>query len=115
MSSNPLTMSQMDRVVVVTPDLIVLAVENPDGEVPENKVLDLDTLLKNIPSDIATAHKITASGNTSFTGVLQIPDWTPSSSSATCKKGRLGADGNFIYIAVADNTIRRIPIPTETF
>lgn len=115
MATTPKTMTELDRVEVVTPDIIILAVEDPEGETPVNKVLDLETLFANIPSDITTAKKLTSSGNTSFTGILQIPTWTPGSSSATCKRGRMGMDNQYLYVAIADNTIRRIPIPGETF
>lgn len=108
MSSNPKTMTEMDRVVVVTPDIIVLVVQDPDAETPANKVMDLATLLANIPGDIISSHKLTVSGNTSFTGILSIPEWTPASSTVVCKKGRMGADSSYLYFAVADNNVKRI-------
>lgn len=40
---------------------------------------------------------------------------TPASSSEAGETGEIGWDANYIYIWIATNTVRRIPIPTETW
>lgn len=122
MASDPKKMSEMDRVTQVTRDIIVLVVVDPDGDTPTNKVMDLQTFLANLPCPVVCkgtfatqanssigGNKMDVAANTTFTGTLRIPRWTPTSSSESCPQGKTGADDTYLYHAIQANTIRRLP------
>ena len=44
--------------------------------------------------------------------IFAVNSNTPSTSTDTVPKGRIWYDGNYLYIAIADDTIRRITLET---
>lgn len=125
MTVEPKKMTDMDRITTVTPEIIVLVVADPEGDAPVNKVMDLRTFLSHLPCPVVCedtfsteantsigGSKMEISANTKFLGRVYLPRWTPTSSSETAPRGRTGFDDTYLYCAIADNTIRRIPWQT---
>ena len=84
--------SELSSLVSPTGDDILLIVDNPAGT-PVTKSVTVSNLLGNSSANVVIY------GNT-----------TPANSAITIKKGTLIFDNDYLYVAVANNTIKRISL-----
>jgi hypothetical protein len=67
-----------------------------------------------IVANVATLVNVSAnliSGNlATLVNVIVTNHTTPANSSANCTMGQFWFDNNYIYLAIANNTIRRVPL-----
>ena len=84
--------SELSSLVSVTGDDLLLIVDDPSGT-PVTKKVTVSNLLGNSSANVVIY------GNT-----------TPANSTITIKKGTLMFDTNYLYVAVANNTIKRVSL-----
>lgn len=87
------------------------------------KITELTALTSPANTDVLVIHDASANATKQIT-VLNLTDTiyantlvvtgnsTPANSSVTVTKGTIFYDTSFLYIAVADNTLKRIPLST---
>lgn len=111
---------------------LLYVIDDPAGT-PVSKKISLDQLLASLPSNTTVNAKLTVTGNTSLTGAnvsvtynfnvsgntnlgkttiqsnsICIEDrLTPANSTITIKQGSIFYDNNYIYVAYANNMVKR--------
>ena len=99
-----LKITDLNSTSSITVDDLTIIVNSPDTPDAETMKISIKDFFANIPAN-------THINATLITNVLRVQDsWTPSSSSAACTKGKISYDTNYVYVAVANNTIKRISL-----
>lgn len=92
------TLASTDYFVVVT----------DTGTTPVTKKIRVENVLNSSNANITLANTQVLSAN----NLIIRDDRTPVSSTDTISKGKFFFDSGFLYIAVADNLIKRVPLNT---
>lgn len=104
---------------------LLLIIDDPGGT-PVSKKISLKTLFGAVPANTVFAARVTAQANVSITGsntnitanlnstgltsvttLKLLEKSTPANSTITIKQGRMWFDANYIYVAVANNVVKR--------
>lgn len=113
---------------------LLLIIDNPNVT-PASKHITLKILFGNVPANTSISARLSVSGNTSFTGAnnqftsvkvnnnletnkLKVSSngliittaLTPASSGITISQGKFFWDSNYLYVATANNTIKRVAL-----
>jgi hypothetical protein len=84
---------------------LLLIVDDPSGA-PETKKITVANFLGNCSSNITLSNTAVLSANAVVIRNLQ----TPANSGITATRGTVFFDTNYLYIAVANNTIKRVAL-----
>ena len=90
--------SELDNLAVVSGDDLLVIVDNPAGAAVTKKV--------SVNTFFTVANSVTVSANTLVVRNFQ----SPTSSSFACERGTFFYDANYLYIAVANNTLKRVAL-----
>ena len=108
--------TEMDEAVNVTSDDIFMVVNDPDG-LPTNKQISVENLFANVSVNTHVQGTLSSGNNVVFTSGnvttsnLHITyDTTPISSSDLVTKGKIWFDDNYLYVATANNQIKRVAL-----
>lgn len=109
----------------VTADDLLMVVNDPNGT-PGSKKVSVNTFFKNVRANTAirgtfttsanntiNGNKMTVTANTTFSGNLRMTSDTPGSNNASTEGYGVGSiwyDSNYIYIATASGTIKRVAL-----
>lgn len=103
-SSTPV--DELPQVNAVTTDSLLIVVNDPDG-VANTVVISTANFLANVASPVKFSNTVNVN-NTIKANFLQIANTTtPMSSTPTVEKGTFWFDSNYIYVAVANNVLKR--------
>lgn len=110
--------TEMTELVNVTGDDIFMVINDPDG-LPANRKISVSNLFANVVVNTHIGGTLSANGDVDFTSSntevsnLHITyDSTPASSSEAVLKGKFWFDDNYLYVATANNEIKRISLTT---
>lgn len=107
MSDESTTIPQMNAASTIGPNDLFVAVTNVSGNALTLKVTS-NTLFNNSTFDITMGDSQSISVNTIHITKLT----TPASSSATSNQGQIWFDGSYLYVATANNVIKRVTLDT---
>jgi hypothetical protein len=85
-------------------DLLVI-VDDPTGT-PVTKKITIDSLFGNLTSNVSFSNTTVLSAN----ALVLRGSNTPGNSSPSITKGAIFFDENFIYVATANNTLKRVAL-----
>lgn len=90
--------SELDSLTAVAGEDLLVIVDSPSST-PVTKKVSVNTLF-------TVANSVTVSANTLVVRNFQ----SPTSSSFACERGTILYDANYLYIAVANNTLKRVAL-----
>lgn len=111
---------------------LLYVVDDPLGD-PVSKKMSVNTFFGGIPANTIIDATLTVTGNTTLNGgnttinsntnifanlrasgmevannkIVLTKEWTPANSTVVASQGTIGYDDNYIYIAIANNNIKR--------
>ena len=88
-------------------DDLLLIVDNPNGT-PVSKKVSVKNLFGSVNANTVFEQSVTVTGDT----VTIQTSKTPANSTATVVKGALFYDSTYLYVATANNVIKRITLET---
>ena len=97
--------TELDQSNGVSSDALLVCVTDPEGT-PETVSISVGNFLGNVQANVIVSNTKTLSVNTVIIRNLQ----TPANSGITVTGGTLFYDSNYIYIAVANNTLKRVAL-----
>lgn len=99
-----LKISDLNEAFSVSVDDLLAVVNSPDTPDAETVKISFANVFANFPAN-------TWINATLIANVFRVNNtWTPTSSSASCTKGKISFDSNYLYVAIANNTIKRIAL-----
>jgi hypothetical protein len=105
--------SQLPLLTSPASEDLVLIIDNPNGT-PSSKSITLKILFGNIPANTSIVGTLDVSGNSTFSQVKITGDAitvqasrTPANSTISIAKGTIFWDSSYIYVATANNVVKR--------
>lgn len=101
--------TELQSLNVATSDDLLVIVNNPGGT-PATRHITVGDMFSNVTMNVAFNSNISLNGNTTVGNIFITYDTTPPSSVASVTKGKLWFDDNFLYVAIANNNIKRVAL-----
>lgn len=94
--------TELNRLFQITSDDLFIIINAPGStDNAESMKISVQDLLSRLPAN-------TYINATLITDVLRVnTTWSPANSSAICTKGKIGFDSNYVYVATANNYVKR--------
>jgi hypothetical protein len=96
----------------LTSDDLFLVVNDPQGN-PESRKISVGNMFANVAIQTSFNNRVTLNANVVVNSNLSLPTLTPPSSNAFVEgraSGSIWFDSGFVYIAIDQNTIKRVPL-----
>lgn len=99
-----LKVTDLNEAFSVSVEDLLTVVNSPDSPDAETVKISFKNVFANFPAN-------TWINATLIANVFRVNNtWSPTSSSAPCTKGKIAYDSNYLYVAVANNTVKRITL-----
>lgn len=109
--------SELPTVNSITSDCKLLVINDPSG-VPNTVIVTQSNFFANTQVPIKFANTLTVSNTVILSANVTVRDFhisntsTPANSSITAVEGKIWFDEDYIYVATANNTIKRAALST---
>ncbi len=97
--------SELTALTAPASEDLLLIIDDPSGA-PASKKITVGSFLGNCSSNVTLSNSAILSANT----VIVRNSQTPANSSATATKGSIFYDSDYLYIATANNTLKRVAL-----
>jgi hypothetical protein len=103
--------TELTALTNATSDDLLLIVDDPSGS-PETKKITVGNLLGNVKFAVTHSANVTMSNTSvlSANSVIVRDTRTPANSTITVAQGTIFYDSSYLYIATANNTLKRVAL-----
>lgn len=101
--------SELTAITSLTADDLIMVVNDPNGSPSTNKIT-VSNLFGNVRVSATFANTTTFSSNTIVTNFMINNKATPASNTDNAQMGKMWFDEDYIYVAVANNSIKRVAL-----
>lgn len=91
---------------VAANDLIVIVDKHSSNTISTTKSANVSVLFGNVTTNVTLSNNAALS----VSNVMIKDNSTPANSSITVAQGKIWADANYIYVATANNTVKRVSL-----
>lgn len=111
--------TQLDTQTIFAAEDLLLIVDDPNGT-PVSKKTTLKNLFGSIPANTVINGTFGVNGNTVLSGTVTAntdqltitTSQTPANSTITVAQGTIMWDANYLYVATANNVLKRVALST---
>jgi hypothetical protein len=101
--------SELTAITSLSADDLIMVVNDPNGAPSSNKIT-VGNLFGNVRVSATFANAATFSANVTVTNFMINNKATPTSNTDNAQAGKVWYDNDYIYVAVANNSIKRVAL-----